>query len=173
MSAQTPKTPKSSEIVMTELVLPNDTNMLGNLLGGRLMHWIDIAAALAAMKHAGQICVTASVDEINFDAPIRLGDVVKLYASVNRAFRTSMEVGVKTVRMNAAGEEFPVNTAYLTFVALDEHRKPCPVPPLVPETPEEQRRFEEAGLRREMRLRHRQQIQQYRQERGVNKPSSS
>ncbi|MCU0427191.1 MAG: acyl-CoA thioesterase [Candidatus Kapabacteria bacterium] len=159
------KTPKNSEIVMTELVLPNDTNMLGNLLGGRLMHWIDIAAALAAMKHAGRTCVTASVDEINFDAPIRLGDVVKLYASVNRAFRTSVEVGVKTVRMNVEGEEFPVNKAYLTFVALDAERKPCPVPALVIETEEEQRRFDEAGLRRELRLRHRQQIQQYREER--------
>lgn len=157
------KTPKNSEIVMTELVLPNDTNMLGNLLGGRLMHWIDIAAALAAMKHAGRTCVTASVDEINFDQPIRLGDVVKLYASVNRAFRTSVEVGVKTVRMNAEGEEFPANKAYLTFVALDSERKPYPVPPLVLETEEEKRRYEEAGFRREQRLRHREQLQRFRE----------
>ncbi len=159
------KTPKNSEIVMTELVLPNDTNMLGNLLGGRLMHWIDIAAALAAMKHAGRICVTASVDEINFNEPIRLGDIVKLYASVNRAFRTSVEVGVKTVRVNVEGDETPANNAYLTFVALDAERKPIAVPPLTPETDEEKRRFDEAGFRREQRLKNRQQLDALRQQR--------
>ena len=161
----TVKTPKDSEVVMTELVLPNDTNMLGNLLGGRLMHWIDIAAALAAMKHSGRICVTASVDEINFNEPIRLGDVVKLYASANRAFRTSVEVGVKTTRVNIKGEETPANSAYLTFVALDDERKPTPVPPLTPQTPEEQRRFDEAGFRREQRLRHRKEIDALRENR--------
>ena len=93
-----PKTPKESAVEMTEMVLPNDTNYLGNLLGGRLMHWIDIAAALAAMKHSGRVCVTASVDEINFFEPIKLSHVVKLYASVNRAFKTSMEIGVKVFR---------------------------------------------------------------------------
>jgi acyl-CoA hydrolase len=155
--SQTAKTPKQSEMIMTELVLPNDTNMLNNLLGGRLMHWIDIAAAMSARRHAGRICVTASVDEINFDEPIRLGDVVKLYACVNRAFRTSMEVGVKTTRVEDDGE-IVANTAYLTFVALDENRKPIPVPPLTPESDDEKRRYDEAGLRREARLRHRENI---------------
>lgn len=155
--SQIAKTPQQSEVIMTELVLPNDTNMLNNLLGGRLMHWIDIAAAMSARRHAGRICVTASVDEINFDEPIRLGDVVKLYACVNRAFRTSVEVGVKTTRVEDDGEVV-ANTAYLTFVALDENRKPIPVPPLAPESDDEKRRFDEAGLRREARLRHRENI---------------
>lgn len=159
------KTPKSSEVVMTELVLPNDTNMLGNLLGGRLMHWIDIAAALAAMKHAGRICVTASVDEINFNEPIRLGDVVKIYASVNRAFKTSVEVGVKTVRVTIEGEEVPSNKAYLTFVALDNDRRPIAVPPLALETEQEKRRYDEAGFRREQRLRNREQLHALREQR--------
>jgi acyl-CoA hydrolase len=156
--SQLSKTPEQSEVIMTELVLPNDTNMLNNLLGGRLMHWIDIAAAMSARRHAGRICVTASVDEINFDEPIRLGDVVKLYACVNRAFRTSMEIGVKTTRVEDDGEVV-ANTAYLTFVALDDNRKPMPVPALVPQTEDEKRRYNEAGLRREARLSHRQNIQ--------------
>lgn len=153
----TAKTPRQSEVLMTELVLPNDTNMLNNLLGGRLMHWIDIAAAMSARRHAGRICVTASVDEISFAEPIQLGDVVKIYACVNRAFRTSVEVGVKTTRVLDDGE-IAAGNAYLTFVALDENRKPIPVPPLIVETDDEKRRYDEAGLRREARLRHREQI---------------
>ncbi|TAE32385.1 MAG: acyl-CoA thioesterase [Candidatus Kapaibacterium sp.] len=157
------KTPQQSEVIMTELVLPNDTNMLNNLLGGRLMHWIDIAAALASRRHAGRICVTASVDEINFDRPLHLGDVIKLYACVNRAFRTSMEVGVKTTRVEDDGEVV-ANTAYLTFVALDEDRKPMPVPALIPQSEDEKRRFDEAGMRRETRLRHRENISTLREQ---------
>lgn len=141
---------------MTEMVLPNDTNYLGNLLGGRLMHFIDIAAALAAMKHSGRVCVTASVDEINFFEPIKLSHVVKLYASVNRAFRTSMEIGVKVFREDALnGTCAHTSTAYLTFVAIDQYGKPLPVPALEPQTDDEKRRFDEAGFRREQRLKNR------------------
>jgi acyl-CoA hydrolase len=157
------KTPADSHVIMTELVLPNDTNQLGNLLGGRLMHWIDIAAALVTMKHAGRVCVTASVDEINFFEPIRLGHIVTLYASLNRAFKTSLEVGVRTTRTDpSTGEEVYAGKAYLTFVAIDNYGKPIPVPPVRPVTPDECRRYDEAGLRREQRLRHREALKELR-----------
>ena len=142
---------------MTELVLPNDTNQLGNLLGGRLMHWVDIAAALSAQRHAGRVSVTASIDEMSFLGPVKLGQVVKLRATVNRAFTTSMEVGVRVdVEDFRTGDTRHVSTAYLTFVAIDETGRGVAVPEAVPETDEETRRFEEAGLRREVRLRRRQ-----------------
>ncbi len=151
-----PKTPKESAVEMTEMVLPNDTNYLGNLLGGRLMHWIDIAAALAAMKHSGRVCVTASVDEINFFEPIKLSHVVKLYASVNRAFKTSMEIGVKVFREDPLnGTIAHTSTAYLTFVAIDQYGKPLPVPQLIPVTDDEKRRYDEALFRRDQRLKNR------------------
>jgi acyl-CoA hydrolase len=144
---------------MTELVLPNDTNQLGNLLGGRLMHWIDIAAALAAMRHSNRVCVTASVDGMSFHAPIKLGQVVILKASVNRAFNTSMEVGVRVdVEDFRTGARFHGNTAYLTFVGLDEEGHPLPAPPVTPETDDEQRRYEAAALRRSARLESRKRI---------------
>lgn len=147
---------RDSQVFTTELVLPNDTNQLGNLLGGRLMHWIDIAAAIAAQTHSGRVCVTASVDELNFHHPIRLGDVVTLQASVNRVFHTSMEVGVVVTAHGLRGS--PVrraNNAYLTFVALDEQGRPVAIPPIIPETDDEKRRHEEALARRELRLQHR------------------
>jgi acyl-CoA hydrolase len=147
---------RDSHVYTTELVLPNDTNQLGNLLGGRLMHWIDITAAIAAQKHAGRVCVTASVDELNFHQPIRLGDVVILQASVNRAFHTSMEVGVLVTAHGLQGS--PVrraNNAYLTFVAVDEQGHPVPVPPITPESDDERRRFDDALGRREHRLQRR------------------
>ncbi|HET6271809.1 MAG TPA: acyl-CoA thioesterase [Bacteroidota bacterium] len=148
-----PKPVRESQVFTTELVLPNDTNQLGNLLGGRLMHWIDITAAIAAQRHSGRVCVTASVDELNFHDPIRLGEIVTLQASVNRAFRTSMEIGV-LVTAHGLLTEGPrrANNAYLTFVAIDEHRKAVPVPPVVAETEDEKRRFEEALVRRQHRL---------------------
>ncbi len=151
-----PRPVRDSHVSTTELVLPNDTNQLGNLLGGRLMHWIDITAAIAAQKHAGRVCVTASVDELNFHHPIRLGDVVTLQASVNRAFRTSMEIGVLVTAHGL--RESPVrraNNAYLTFVAIDDQGHPVSVPPVTPETEEERRRYEEAFARRRNRLAHR------------------
>ena len=161
------KRPADSTVMMTHLVLPNDTNQLGNLLGGKLMHWIDIAAALVAMRHSGRVCVTASVDEISFLEPIKLGHVVRVIASINRAFRTSMEIGVKVFRedpLNAT--EAHTSKAYLTIVAIDQYGKPLPAPPVEPESDEEQRRYEEAALRREQRLRHRQIMEQLREKEG-------
>jgi acyl-CoA hydrolase len=147
------KTVADSKVDMTELVLPNDTNQLGNLLGGRLMHWIDIAAALAAMRHSGRVCVTAGVDNMTFHAPIKLGSIVLLKASVNRVFRTSMEVGVRVEVENMGdGTRFHANTAYLTFVAIDSNNKPIPSQPVDPETSVEERRYEAAGVRRQTRL---------------------
>lgn len=154
--SRNPKTVRESQVEMTELVLPNDTNQLGNLLGGRLMHWMDIAAAIAAQRHSNCVCVTASVDELNFHQPIKLGEVVILRASVNRAFRTSMEIGVQVLTENQlTGERKTANTAYLTFVALDRGGKPTTIPPVLPETEDEQRRYEEALHRRELRLKRR------------------
>lgn len=145
-----------SQIIMTELVLPNHTNQLGNLLGGQLMHWIDICAALSAAKHSNRVCVTASVDRIDFHHPIRLGDAVTLVASVNRVFRTSMEVGVKVYAQNfREGTKIHTNTAYLTFVAVDNEGKPVPAAEAVPETEDEKRRYDEALIRRETRLKNR------------------
>jgi acyl-CoA hydrolase len=148
-----PRPVRASTVMTTQLVLPNDTNQLGNLLGGTLMHWIDIAAAISAQRHSGRVCVTASVDELVFHLPIRLGEVVTLQASVNRAFTTSMEVGVVVTAQRRADEPGrQANTAYLTFVALDEEGRPVPVPPVRPETPEEELRHAEALKRRETRL---------------------
>ena len=146
-------TPLESEVVMTELVLPNDTNTFGNLMGGRLLYWMDIAAALAAMKHCGSPVVTASVDNISFEAPIKLGNVVHIEAKVSRAFNTSMEV-----HLNVWGEDvlhqyrYKSNEAYYTFVALDPNGKPRVVPQLVPQTEEEKTLHEGALRRRQVRL---------------------
>lgn len=144
---------KDSQVYTTELVLPNDTNQLGNLLGGRLMHWIDIAAAISAAKHSTRVCVTASVDELNFHDPIKLGEIVTLQASVNRAFTTSMEIGVLVTAQNMRGGPLRrANNAYLTFVALDDNGKPVLVPPILPGTDEEERRYDDALQRRQVRL---------------------
>ena len=144
---------RDSQVEMTQLVLPNDTNQLGNLLGGRLMEWMDIAAAICAQRHSNRVCVTAGVDELVFHQPIRIGEVVTLRASVNRAFATSMEVGVQVTAENQlTGEQKTANTAYLTFVAVDSHRRPPKVRPAVPQTPEERRRYDEALARRNERL---------------------
>ena len=153
------KPPSASQVELTELVLPNDTNQLGNLLGGRLMHWVDIAAALAAQKHSGCVSVTASVDEMTFLMPVKLGQVVRLRASVNRAFHTSMEVGVHAdVENFRTGDVHHVSTAYLTFVALDEFGKAATVPELLPETEAEKRRFLDAEARRAHRLQKREEM---------------
>ena len=142
-----------SIITMTELVLPHHTNQLGNLLGGQLMHWIDICAALASAKHSQHVCVTASVDRIDFHHPIKLGNVVTLIASVNRAFKTSMEVGVKVFGESLIeGTRVHSNTAYLIFVSVDENGKPVDTFEIVPETDDEKRRFEEALQRRKNRI---------------------
>lgn len=137
----------------SELALPNDANSLGTLLGGKIMHLVDLAGAIAAMKHCRNAVVTASVDHMDFFHPVRLGQWVKLRSSVNRAFRTSMEVGVKVwVEDLIRGGQQHVSSAYLTFVAIDAEGRGVPVPPLIPETEDEKRRYEEAGARREYRL---------------------
>jgi acyl-CoA hydrolase len=138
---------------MTELVLPNDTNVLRVLLGGRLMHWIDMAGAMAAHRHSRQYVVTASVDHLDFVSSPHIGDFVVLRSSVNRAFHTSMEVGVKVwVENYVADTRSHVSSAFLTFVAVDREGNRLPVPPVMPETDEERRRFEGAARRRELRL---------------------
>lgn len=140
----------ASEVV--EIVLPNDANTLNALLGGRLMHWIDMAGALAASRHARQSVVTASIDHMDFLVPVRVGDLVVLRSSVNRAFCTSMEVGVKAwVENYRADEKKHVSSAYLTFVAVDAAGNRMPVPAVIPETADEKRRYEDAGRRREIR----------------------
>ena len=148
----TERTVAATQSEMTEIVLPNDTNALGNLLGGRLMHFIDVVGAMAAFRHSRTYVVTASMDHIDFIRPVHLGDVVMLKSSVNRAFSTSMEVGVKVwVENPRTGEVVHVASAYLVFVAVDEHGRRVKVPALKPETPNEMRRFDDALLRREHR----------------------
>ena len=139
--------------IMTELVLPNDANLLGNLMGGRLLYWMDIASALSAAKHANAQVVTASVDNVSFQQPIKLGSVITIEAKVSRAFKTSMEVHLvvyaETLRH---GKKVKRNEAFYTFVALDENGSPIDVPPAIPENETEQRLFESAMRRREIRL---------------------
>lgn len=148
----TPRTVRESQSEMAEVVLPNDANPLGNLLGGRLMHLIDIAGAMAAHRHSRSYVVTASMDHLDFLAPVQVGDLLILRSSVNRAFHTSMEVGVKCwVENYIAGSVRHVSSAYLTFVAIDEHGRHIPVPPIAPETEEQKRRYEDAARRREHR----------------------
>ncbi|KYP14529.1 acyl-CoA thioesterase [Flavihumibacter sp. CACIAM 22H1] len=147
------KKPADSQVTMTELVLPNDTNVFGNLMGGRLMYWMDIAAALAAGKHCNAPVVTASVDNISFESPIKLGNVVHIEARVTRSFNSSMEI-----HLSVWGEDlthqyrYKSNEAYYTFVALDPNRKPRPVPVLEPETEAEKKLFDGALRRRQLRL---------------------
>jgi acyl-CoA hydrolase len=139
--------------IMTELVLPNDTNVFGNLMGGRLMYWMDIAAALAAQKHCNAPVVTASVDNISFENPIKLGNVVHIEAKLTRAFNSSMEVHLKVWGEDLTQQyKYKSNEAYYTFVALDPNRKPRPVPQLVVETDEEKKLFDGALRRRQLRL---------------------
>jgi len=144
---------KDSVSEYAELALPNDVNKLGNIFGGKVMHLVDLAGAMAAIRHARLPCVTASVDSLQFLHPVHSGELILLRSSVNRAFRTSMEVGVKVTTENLmTGERLHTCSAYLTFVALDENGKPTPVPCVIPETEEEKRRYREAGERREYRL---------------------
>jgi acyl-CoA hydrolase len=149
-AALTPRPVSESKSEMIELVLPNDTNPLGALLGGRLMHWIDLAGALAAHRHAHSYVVTASMDHIDFLVPVHVGDMVLLQSSVNRVFRTSMEVGVKvSVENYISNTRQKVAKAYLTFVAVDRYGRKLPVNPVIPETEDEKRRHEGALRRRE------------------------
>ncbi len=139
---------------MTEIVLPNDTNQLGNLFGGRLLQFMDVCGAIAAQRHAGRVCVTASVDSVEFKSAISLGEVVNIEARVNRVFTSSMEVEIN-VWAEGPGVDLKrrwCNRAYYTFVAVDADNKPVPAPPIVPETEEERQRYLSAARRRELRL---------------------
>ena len=147
------KTPNDSHTVMNELVLPNDTNTLNNLMGGRLLHWMDIAAAIAAQKHCNRIVVTASVDNVSFKQPIKLGDVVSIESKVTRAFHTSVEVRLDVWAQNIpSGTNVKSNEAYYTFVALDADGCTVPVPPLTPVTAEDIELYDGALRRRQLRL---------------------
>jgi len=151
--ALTPKRACESYVEMTQLVLPSHTNPLGTAFGGQIMAWIDICAGIAAQRHARQITVTASMDDLHFRSPIHAGEVVILKAQVNRAFHTSMEIGVRVEAENPlTGERRHCSSAYLTFVAIDEQGQRVAIPPLVPGNEEEQRRYEEADKRRQFRL---------------------
>ena len=147
------KTSQESYTVMNELVLPNDTNTIGNLMGGRLMYWMDICAGMAAQKHCNRIVVTASVDNVSFKQPIKLGDAVMIEAKVTRAFNTSVEVRLDVWAQNLpAGTKIKSNEAYYTFVAIDRDNNTMPVPEVVPETEKENLLFEGALRRRQLRL---------------------
>jgi acyl-CoA hydrolase len=138
---------------MTEIVLPNDTNVLNNLRGGKILHWMDIACAIAGGKHSNAVVVTASVDNVSFENPIKLGDVVTITAKVTRAFNTSMELHCEVWAENLPSQtRYKCNEAYYTFVALDSNGKPKKVTGLVPETDEEKKQYEMAMRRRELRL---------------------
>lgn len=143
----------ASQAEMTEVVLPNDANPLGNILGGKVMHLVDVCGAIAAHRHASSYVVTASIDHMDFLHPIRVGELIVLKSSVNRVFHTSMEVGVKVFSENVlTGERRHTSSAYLTFVALDAHAQRKEIPPVIPETEAELRRYEQAGRRREYRI---------------------
>jgi acyl-CoA hydrolase len=147
------RTPSDSFTVMTEIVLPNDTNALGNLMGGRLMYWMDIAAAISAQKHCNAMVVTASVDNISFEYPVKLGNVVHIEAKVTRAFNSSMEIYLKVWGEDMTQQfKYKSNEAYYTFVALDPNSKPKTVPQIVTETDDEKKLFEGALRRRQLRL---------------------
>ena len=144
---------KDSVTIMTEMVLPNDTNTLHNLMGGRLMHWMDIVAAIAAQKHCNRIVVTASADNILFKEPINLGNVVTLRSQVTRAFNSSMEVFIEvTAEDIPASKKIMTHRAFFTFVAVDQNGKPIEIPQVVPETAEEIELYEGALRRRQLRL---------------------
>lgn len=147
------KTVKESISEYLELALPNDANGHGNVLGGKVMHLVDLAAAMAAMRHARRAVVTASVDSLHFLHPVHISELMIMRSSVNRVFRTSMEVGVKVETENLlTGQRLHTCSAYLTFVALDEHSKTTAIAPVIPESEAELRRFRQAGERREYRL---------------------
>ena len=147
------KTPKESITINTEFVLPNDTNVLGNLMGGRLLHWMDICSAISAHRHCGRVVVTASVNNVSFNQPIKLGEIVTLEAKISRAFSSSMEVFIDVwVENRMTGEKKKCNEAIYTFVAVDQLGNPINVPELTPETEEEKQRYAGALRRRQLSL---------------------
>lgn len=151
--SQKTKAVKESFVTMTELVLPNDTNTLNNLMGGRLMHLMDIAAAISAQKHSNRTVVTASFDNISFNLPILLGNVIVLKAQVTRSFNSSMEVHITVDGEDIpSGKKFRTHSAFATFVAVDQSGRPIDVPEAIPETEEEKEHFQGALRRRQLRL---------------------
>jgi acyl-CoA hydrolase len=147
------KRPQDTFIVMSELVLPNDTNTLGNLMGGRLMHWMDIAAAISSQKHCNCPVVTASVDNVSFANPIKLGNLLTIEAKLTRSFNTSMEVYLRVWGEDLSAQyKYLSNEAYMTFVALDPNGRPRKVPELIPDTEAEKKMYEGALRRRQLRL---------------------
>lgn len=154
----TPRPVSASHVIMTELILPQNTNALDSVFGGVVMSWIDIAGAIAAQRHCSMPVVTASIDALHFIAPVYKGWIINLKASVNYTSRTSMEIGVRVDAENPIQKKvFHTASAYLTFVALDENGTPTPVPPVIPETEVEKRRYKGAERRRARRLEHRDQ----------------
>ncbi|MDO8998943.1 MAG: acyl-CoA thioesterase [Bacteroidota bacterium] len=147
------KTPSQSVTINTEVVLPNDTNHVGNLFGGKLLQWVDITAAIAAQRHCGRVVVTAAINHVSFENPISQNSIVTLEAKVSRAFTSSMEIFVDVFVENpVTGVKTKCNEAILTFVAIDQNGSPLPVPALVPETEIEQKRFDSALRRRQLSL---------------------
>jgi len=147
------KSVKESYVQMTELVLPNDTNTFNNLMGGKMMHWMDIVSAISAQRHSNRPVVTASVDNVSFRETIKLGNVITLEAQVTRAFSTSMEVHINVWAEDIpSGSKVKSNEAFFTFVALDENGQPMPVPEALPETDEEKEKYAGALRRRQLRL---------------------
>jgi acyl-CoA hydrolase len=150
-----PRPVRDSQSEMAEIVLPNDANPLGALLGGRLMHWIDLAGAMAAHRHSRNYVVTAAIDHMDFWVPVHVGDLVILRSSVNRVFHSSMEVGVKAWVENYILDDCRhVSSAYLTFVAIDAGGRRIQVPAVIPETDDQRRRYDDAGKRRQIRQEH-------------------
>ena len=147
------KAVRESASEYSELALPNDANGLGNMLGGKVMHLVDLAAAMAGLRHAHQPVVTASVDSLHFLHPVHIGELIILRSSVNRVFRSSMEIGVKVMTEKLlTGERLHTCSAYLTFVGVDQEGRAIAIPPVIPETDDEIRRYRQAGERREYRL---------------------
>lgn len=147
---------RESQAEVSEMMLPNDANPLGNILGGKVMHLVDVTAAIAASRHSRSFVVTASVDHMDFRHPVHVGELLILQSSVNRVFHTSMEVGVKVLAENLrTGERRHTSSAFVTFVAIDAEGRPQPISPVIPETDEEKRRYEQAEERRQQRLEHR------------------
>ncbi len=147
------KHPRDSETVMSELMMPHHANLLGNVFGGVILSLVDRVAAVCAIRHAGRPCVTVSVDKVDFKEPIHVGELISAFARVNFAGRTSMEVGVKIIAENVlTGEKRHTNSCYVTYVALDDTGVPTEVPPIVPETPDEKRRYDRAAKRRASRV---------------------
>lgn len=148
-----PIAPRKSETVMTEVVCPNDTNPMGFLLGGRLVHWMDIASAVCAQNHAGKICVTASIDSVKFKKPAKTGDIITIKAKVTRAFHSSMEVFVQAwAKKISSKSAYLINEAFFTFVAIDDHGNTTRIPGIKPQTLEEKREYIKAGRRKAARI---------------------